>query len=454
MILLFKGHTLILRVGPLIFLLLIGFCYTSAQYLNSRIIINEVMANPRGTSGSGYPEDRNEFVELYNNSNEIINIKDWHLTDFDATDNIIPWTDSTLLIKYPNVLINESLIPPTNYALILDPEYTISNAQGGEIQPYSFPDNLIILTVGNTTIGDELSTNDPLLVYSPQCDSSSFGTPFDNTDGFPPIDYGSTNDGLSWERISFWAIDTIGNWFRSLDSFGSTPGRENSIYNYYDLSVDSINYTPTLISPNGQTTISVKISNRGFETAHYWEFFVFDDKNNNNIEDANERLYYQYGFPFSRNQDTLINFSWDSISAGQHSIWAVINFADDRNLANNKLSKIINVSSIDTNHHNQILEKTVFSPDNDGIDDSLSINYNFAEAKGRLKILIFDLNGKKVRELINEKIAGNSGTIFWNGKNDNNQISSIGIYIIYLEYKTSKKTITQKASAILAKKFK
>ncbi|MBS4015303.1 MAG: lamin tail domain-containing protein, partial [Candidatus Latescibacteria bacterium] len=52
----------------------------SQQY--SRIVINEVMANPRGVTGAGYPEDRNEFVELFNVSQETVDVCGWRITDF------------------------------------------------------------------------------------------------------------------------------------------------------------------------------------------------------------------------------------------------------------------------------------------------------------------------------------------------------------------------------------
>jgi len=427
--------------------------YALPQTLYSPIVINEVMANPKGASGANGPEDRNEFVELYNIGPDSVNIKNWYIFDFDARDNIIAWNDSSLLTRYPNVVINETLIPPFSYTLILDPEYTSANAVGGEIQPYNFPDSLIILTVGNTTIGDELSTNDPILIYSPNGDSCSFGTPFDSLDGFPPIDYGSTNDGLSWERVSPWAKDTISNWIRSLDSTGSTPGRENSVLSYYDLSVDSIYNTPSLITLNGQTTVSIVISNIGYQPAYYWNLHVFDDVNNDSIEDTNEQLHFQYGMPLFAQAETTISFIWDSVSTGEHSVFAVVNFSEDRNLNNNRLHKIISVSSPDTNNGRSILIKNIFSPDNDGIDDSLLVQYNFTEANGKLNISIYNMNGQQIRQLINQKISDKSGIVAWDGKKDNGQLAPIGIYIIYLEYKTSKTAITEKTSAVLAKRL-
>ncbi|MCX8014556.1 MAG: lamin tail domain-containing protein [candidate division WOR-3 bacterium] len=421
--------------------------------LTSPLIINEVMANPKGISGANNPEDRNEFVELYNISVEPVNIKNFRITDFDATDIIIPWTDSTIFVKYPNVVIGESIIPPSAYAIILDQEYTSQNASGGEIQPYSFPDSLIILTVGNTTIGDELATNDPVLIYSLQGDSSSFGTPFQD-DGFPSIDYGSTYDGRSWERISVWAEDTIGNWFRSIDSSGATPGYENSVTSYYDLAINSITISPQSVTPNSQATVAMTLANIGYQPAYYWNLVVFDDQNNNGTEDINERLFFQSGFPFLANQESIICFIWDSIPVGQHTIWAVVNFPDDRNLNNNKLSKIINVQAVDTTGNNNLFViKNIFSPDNDGIDDSLFIQYNFLKPKGTLNIVIYDINGRKVRNLFNEKIYDKTGIISWDGKKDNGQLAPIGVYIVCLIYKTTENTAVRKTSAILARRL-
>lgn len=153
---------------------------------NSRVVINEVMANPVGSSGPGKPEDRNEFIELYNISAEIINLAGWRLTDFDANDGIAAWTDTNLLIKYPSVIINSTNLLPHAFALILNPEYTMTNPIGGCVQPYNISANVLILTVGNTTIGNELQNNDPLLLFSPDsAESTGFGLSLRHDRFFP-----------------------------------------------------------------------------------------------------------------------------------------------------------------------------------------------------------------------------------------------------------------------------
>jgi hypothetical protein len=409
-------------------------------------VINEIMANPRGVTGSGFPEDRNEFIELYNVSQETVNVCGWRLTDFDATDSIIVWSDSSLLIKYSNIIIYSSLIPPNKFALILDPEYTLSNAPGGYEQPYFFPESLIVLTVGNTTVGNELQTNDPLLLYSFDADSSSFGTPYNANDSFP-CDVG---DGISWERKSPELEDISANWIGSLDTSGCTPGRTNSILSYYDLAVINIYTKSAVVLPNSSDSVKVIIKNVGYQPAYSWHLLVFHDRNRNNIEDSNERLLYTFGTGLAVAQETTISLVWESIPAGEHKIWAVINFPDDIRLDNNRLSKIISTSE---NAGNFGLIKNVFSPDCDNIDDSLVIYYSFSEANGVLTLSIYDLNGKTIRKLIEQEQINMSGVISWDGKNDQNQIVPIGIYIVCLEYKTNTKTIRKKTSAVLAKKL-
>ncbi|MCK4322812.1 lamin tail domain-containing protein, partial [candidate division WOR-3 bacterium] len=84
----------------------------------STLCINEVMSNPLGGSGAGAPEDRNEFVEIFNKGVDTIDIYNWKITDFDSEDNIFPFI---FLSGDSN-----TSIPPGKYALIMDPEYVDS----------------------------------------------------------------------------------------------------------------------------------------------------------------------------------------------------------------------------------------------------------------------------------------------------------------------------------------
>lgn len=413
---------------------------------NSRVIINEVMANPAGISGPGQPEDRNEFVELYNISEVTVNLAGWRVTDFDATDSIIAWTDATLLIKYPNIIINSTNLFPHTFALILDPEYTMTNPLGGYVEPYNFPFGTLILTVGNTTIGDELQNNDPLLLFSPDlADNTSFGTPSDTTDSFPY----SAGDGFSWERISPTALDSAKNWKVSIDPLGSTPGRENSIVSFQDLAI--YNFYPLSTQPDSTgITLALEIYNKGYQDASNWSVTVFNDVNYNCKEDNGEKITLLQGNLLRAQTDTTFFFKWSNPAPGNNDVWAILNYNMDQDTTNNRLMTYVCKTAA-----KELLKfvSNRFSPDQDGYEDTLYIRFEVPEIGGKLTITIFDLKGKEILTLTQSKLSENIGTVYWNGLSKTGKKMTTGIYIIKLEYKIGGRVYEEKKSVILAQKL-
>ena len=93
-------------------------------------------------------------------------------------------------------------------------------------------------------------------------------------------------------------------------------------------------------------------------------------------------------------------------------------------------SQMINRDSAGDNF---VLDKKIFSPDNDGSDDILVIDYNMKQSGYTANIKIFDSNGYGIKSLENNLFLGISGKIFWDGINDNGDKVSIGYYIVYFE---------------------
>ncbi len=71
-----------------------------------------------------------------------------------------------------------------------------------------------------------------------------------------------------------------------------------------------------------------------------------------------------------------------------------------------------------------------FSPDDDGTDDHLFINYRLDEADYLLKVTIYDRYGRKVRKLADGIPAGYEGSLIWDGRKDGGSQNRIGIYIV------------------------
>lgn len=79
------------------------------------------------------------------------------------------------------------------------------------------------------------------------------------------------------------------------------------------------------------------------------------------------------------------------------------------------------------------VDPEIFSPDNDGYNDILNINYSFPKPAYVATITIFDARGKIIKNLIKNELLGTSGTYSWNGITNDNQKAPIGIYIVYFE---------------------
>lgn len=85
------------------------------------------------------------------------------------------------------------------------------------------------------------------------------------------------------------------------------------------------------------------------------------------------------------------------------------------------------------NTNNISIHPEVFSPDNDGHDDFLSINYLFDKPGYLLNIVIYDASGRIVRRLQNNNLCGIKGFYRWDGLDDVNRMVQQGIYIVYAE---------------------
>ncbi|MBO7316336.1 MAG: lamin tail domain-containing protein [Paludibacteraceae bacterium] len=80
------------------------------------------------------------------------------------------------------------------------------------------------------------------------------------------------------------------------------------------------------------------------------------------------------------------------------------------------------------------LERKSFSPDNDGYNDLLLINYQMEEDGFSASISIYSADGILVRKLYNNQLLPTQGTLFWDGTNDSGAVSQIGVYVAYIEY--------------------
>jgi hypothetical protein len=141
---------------------------------------------------------------------------------------------------------------------------------------------------------------------------------------------------------------------------------------------------------------------------------------------------------FLKEANDLGNFK----SAAKSSGFATPTFKNSQeeilNLSKNKIS---------------LVSKT-FSPDGDGFEDMMQIDYSFVNNANLANINIYTDKGILVRKLERNTTIATAGSFTWDGLNDAGQRSKIGIYIIKFDaFALNGKTESFKQTCVLAAKL-
>lgn len=86
-----------------------------------------------------------------------------------------------------------------------------------------------------------------------------------------------------------------------------------------------------------------------------------------------------------------------------------------------------------TDNNEITLSPDIFSPDNDGYNDNLTIAYTFGTSGYNISVTIYDATGHLVRSLVNHELSGTSGAFSWDGITNDRLKASIGRYIVFVE---------------------
>jgi Lamin Tail Domain/CHU_C Type IX secretion signal domain/Bacterial Ig-like domain len=98
-----------------------------------------------------------------------------------------------------------------------------------------------------------------------------------------------------------------------------------------------------------------------------------------------------------------------------------------------------NSQTAELNYNNEIsFNSNSFSPDNDGYNDLLIINYNFENGAQSATVNVYNDAGIKVKSLANNSYISQQGTFTWDGIKDNNEKANIGNYMLVFELNNDK----------------
>ena len=100
------------------------------------------------------------------------------------------------------------------------------------------------------------------------------------------------------------------------------------------------------------------------------------------------------------------------------------------------------------------IDPEIFSPDNDGYNDVVSINYIFNEPGYMMTVNVFNAGGNLIRKLVNNQYLGTKGAVNWDGIQDDNTKAAVGIYVFFIQVYDLNGTVKKyKKTTVLASKL-
>lgn len=75
---------------------------------------------------------------------------------------------------------------------------------------------------------------------------------------------------------------------------------------------------------------------------------------------------------------------------------------------------------------------TLVSPDGDGYQDEIIIDYLLENNEIYADVILFDARGTLVRRLLNNALLGTHGSFVWDGRGENGQTLAKGRYVLYI----------------------
>lgn len=433
--------------------------------------INEVMYNPE--------DGKTEWVELVNTSIDSINIKNWLISDVLSTPT-------------KNFITNEDVF----------------------INP-----NEIFIVAKDTSFNSAYVTSAAKIFYS------NFGSLGNTSDGVILFDFRNGiidslfyhsswggKKGYSLERISLEeATNDSTNWVTSLDKSGSTPGKQNAIFNIPVYNRNTLIINEIMYNPEPNNSEYIEFYNLSFDSVNVGGWKIEDENSNiNKLYETSFTIPPKEFFVLIADSNSITKFDLTKYnyknvlnisSLGLVNTGEMILLKDVRGQVidsvfysdqwNNKNIASVNGKSLERinpnlngndplnwstsvnslggtpGKQNSIFAENLiqsanisvnpnpFSPDNDGFEDFAILNYNLSQPIAQVRIKIFDSKGRLVRTLINNQASGSSGSVVFDGLNDEGQTLRMGIYIIFLEALNDNSGVveTVKSVVVVARKL-
>jgi len=395
----------------------------------------------------------------------------------DSFSLINPVSDVEISTVYPEFIwstsYDEDMMDTVTYKLIIDtPDPGISIYDAGLDTSFALleplPDNCQIywqviaedldgiqtVNLGGyqtfyTNSGNE-NPSTPFLIAPINGSIQSTLTPnFYWTESLDPDPLDQVNYIMSYE------VNNSGAWFDiNADTNWYLPELnllDNSIFKWYVHSMD-LNGSESYSDSSVFYTDEFPESPRSFSTVFPLDHSVHDQSEiqfiwNRSLDpDPIEMLYYQVVYVTSlEDWLDLTNFTFSEIIEEDTSItlqlesdsryyWGVMVTDSDgfSVLSNDSLPQELLIGSLEIKDINLPSKFSLYQNYPNPFNPVTRIKYDISK-QGNVALSIFDITGRKIISLINEKHDAGSYSIYWNGKNDFGEILPGGMYIYRIE---------------------
>ena len=79
------------------------------------------------------------------------------------------------------------------------------------------------------------------------------------------------------------------------------------------------------------------------------------------------------------------------------------------------------------------LTNRIFSPDDDGFNDFLLVDFEPGPGNYVASVWVYDLDGREIRQLLSNETLGASPVVQWDGRNSEGKLAEMGIYILLVQ---------------------
>jgi len=322
--------------------------------------ISEIMFTPS--------ESNSEFIELYNSTNETINLSNYKISYHTSlADEIISNTSEYNLL-------------PNKYAIIFEADYEFSSGPYLGMIPY----DALIFVLEDNAFGRSGMAN-----FSDR-KVSLINSVDDTMDVYT---YSANNEiGYSDERI-----DMNENYWENSILFNGTPGKKNSISPFeYDLALTKFGTSLPYAVIGNSIESFITIKNVGLGKAEKFKLHIYSGKNMDSL------IHAKY-FNELNSLDSLIElYSLSNLEEGENTFLALIEFETDEFRQND--SAILVIRGIDINEIR---------------GDAVINEFMYAPKNGESEWIELFNRSNKIINLHNYKMADNSDTTILTGESIN-----------------------------------